>query len=421
MLYCLSTAASTANPDSNKDPLQERYNQLEQQYTTLQSKGYDLSPLDQYITDIKKAKQKRDYKKVDILLEQFSNKLNATTSSLARSSDKSHTTNTNIDDLSLHPPKNETDALSQLSTLHNYRLLHQIRGKNRLISANGAAARNIKKFSDVAAQRDALWVLRRGLMLNDKSLIEDSLRAIDYAFNKQNQKGYFENGRGVSARKAVEVDAFFLQAYAHMYFLLKNNQQFSNYAAQMERYIPNVKKAMAWLRNNTDELYRQEETAANRLVFTGLAFLLNGKILNDGHLINIGHDFISRALTKQDSSGAFYEHGGFDSSYQAVSLLNLMVAHYYVADQALKNKIDAAIRLGMKREKSSIKPDGKIMVEGNTRTGLGQEKFLGHVKDVNYPEVALTLYYWGVISSSINDIKLAENISGTILNKRGYE
>ena len=147
MLYCLSTAASAANRGNSKDPLRERYNQLEQQYTTLQGEGYDLSLLDQYISDITSAKQKRDHQSLDVLLERLSNELNTITSSPARSYNKTQTTNTNVGNLSLHLPKNETDVLLQLSTLNNYRLLHQVRGKNGLISANVAATQDTEPFT----------------------------------------------------------------------------------------------------------------------------------------------------------------------------------------------------------------------------------------------------------------------------------
>ena len=40
-----------------------------------------------------------------------------------------------------------------------------------------------------------------------------------------------------------------------------------------------------------------------------------------------------------------------------------------------------------------IGADGRIDVTGNTRTGLGQERWMGHEKDVNQSEVTFCLLY----------------------------
>ena len=37
--------------------------------------------------------------------------------------------------------------------------------------------------------------------------------------------------------------------------------------------------------------------------------------------------------------------------------------------------------------------DGQIDVTGNTRTGLGQERWMGHPKDVDLSEITLCLLY----------------------------
>ena len=44
-------------------------------------------------------------------------------------------------------------------------------------------------------------------------------------------------------------------------------------------------------------------------------------------------------------------------------------------------------------ERGRVRPDGQVDVAGNTRTGLGQEQWMGHNKGVNLSEITLCLLY----------------------------
>ena len=60
-------------------------------------------------------------------------------------------------------------------------------------------------------------------------------------------------------------------------------------------------------------------------------------------------------------------------------------------------------------------PDGEVAVEGNSRTGLGQEEFMGKKKEVNYPEVALAMLYASIVENDSS--LLAQGVS--IINYLG--
>ncbi len=116
-------------------------------------------------------------------------------------------------------------------------------------------------------------------------------------------------------------------------------------------------------------------------------------------------------MNTQQDNGVFLEHGGYDSSYQAVNILNLMLAYMNIGDSpSLKNKLYTAVQKGVEWELSKIKSDGEVSVEGNTRTGKKQEKLFGKYKEVNYAEVALALYYWGGISGDVQSIIKADRV-----------
>jgi hypothetical protein len=112
-------------------------------------------------------------------------------------------------------------------------------------------------------------------------------------------------------------------------------------------------------------------------------------------------------MARRDADGVFIENGGRDTSYNAVSLLMAQVLALHQPDPAL----DAALVRAMAWERTRILPTGEVEVSGNTRTGLGQEHMMGHVKEVNYHEVVLALCYFGMVHDDPSALKLAEKVN----------
>ena len=102
----------------------------------------------------------------------------------------------------------------------------------------------------------------------------------------------------------------------------------------------------------------------------------------------------------------FLEKGGPDSSYQAVAALKLQVWTLYFPDKKLEAAVDRAIRWELGR----IGADGRIDVAGNTRTGLGQEQWMGREKDVNLSEITLCLLYYYARTGDKNALAAARRI-----------
>jgi hypothetical protein len=126
------------------------------------------------------------------------------------------------------------------------------------------------------------------------------------------------------------------------------------------------------------------------LLFDALAYGLSGILANDAELKQLGRRFVDLAMTRyRQSDGVFLEKGGPDSSYQAVAALKLQVWIVHFPETKLEPAIDRAVAWELGR----VGPDGRIDVTGNTRTGLGQERWMGHEKDVNLSEVTFCLLY----------------------------
>jgi len=309
--------------------------------------------------------------------------------------------------------KSEIDILKNiLSTSHDFNELLSHKANNKSVKADGAVGRNKKKFTEVSTQRDSLWLLRRAIIEGDRNKVEYVIRAMEYAFKYQEKAGNFKNSLGIKRKRASSADSFFLQAYGNIYLLIEASDFRAEFLPRLKRLTPKLKKALKWLDKNKHNLYKMDKKAPNRLAFNGLAFLLNGYILGNNSYVETGERFFSEVMKMQAKEGIFLEKGGYDSSYQAVVNYNLTRALFYLQNEKLKLKISKSLKLGTEWELSRIEDSGRVKAEGNKRTGLKQEKFLGKFKDINYPEVALSLYYWGAVHNDNKVLNIADKVVG---------
>jgi len=409
MMYPLAASAK-----SDLDQLKQRYSEMTSQYESLRDSGRDVRAVESLVPEIQRSYKQRDKKKLAEQLDELERLLKVAASE-AGAKDKPKT---EINTASIVAKHEAVKLLIDAVKHHGYLDILNYRGSERGIDSQGALGRNKKEFSDVAVQRDAIWLAKRAILEDDPRYAAHVIKAIDYAFARQSKSGNFKNGLGVSAKKAVNADAFFLSSFAQIHYLFKNSRYQEDYFKKIAVYKPALAKAMVFLEKNQQELYRQDRNTANRLLFDAQAFILNGQILSDQKLIDVGMGFLGKALAQQRSDGTFNEHGGYDSSYQAVSILNLAQLWLYVEDDAVRERIYPALKSAMEWQKSRITKVGKVLVEGNARTGLGQEKFFGKIKEVNYAEVAMAFFYWAYISGDVDSAKVGGHIVDYLLSQR---
>lgn len=415
LLASLGITALGHAEEPDKRVLRDRYDELKQRYEVLKRRGVDLRATDARVQAIERARQHNDLRGLAAALAELDSAFQTLEQPKPSESDTGAPSDGTQPPLApspliTSPGKAQRAVIGTLASNPAFRQLLAYKGNPRRIDSSGAAGRNIDEFSDVAAQRDAGWVLALALVETNPEYFEKAARAVEFAFGKQDPSGYFHNGQGASPRTAINADTFFLQAYGQMLWILKEDNSDPAYTARIEALLPKVRQAMAWLRQNTDEMLRQDGHTANRLVFDALAFQLNGKLLGDPGLVAIGNGFLRDVVAAQRSDGVFIEKGGHDSSYQAVTLMNLQIAWSYADDARLRQQLFDAVRLGMAWLKPRILPSGEVSAEGNTRTGLGQESFFGKVKEINYGEVAYCLYYWSVIADDAEAGRLADSV-----------
>jgi len=286
------------------------------------------------------------------------------------------------------------------------------------VAENGAVGGNISSFREVATQRHAVWTLRYALASGLHDSFEEVMKAIEYAFDHQTDSGYFDNSLGVDPVTAVGIDAFFLQALGLADDVLQGVAG-ADLIARMDTLVARRVSAMEWLADQETELRRQDNYATNRLAFDAVAFLGNGRALQDPTLTQIGVGLTEDVLARQDEDGVFPEYEGYDSSYQAVTLINLLVVTRLLDDTSLRQRVFEALDAGYAWEQTRILPTGEVLVEGNARTGFGQEVWNGTAKEVNYAEVAFALFYWSELNSDPSMRKMAQSVIRYALRSRG--
>jgi hypothetical protein len=255
---------------------------------------------------------------------------------------------------------------------------------------NGMVGHNRDGFHSPELQRGAMHLMMRSIADEDRKGLEAGWRAIDATFAHQTELGNFaRDGGPVGGPSAV---AFWLCELDQAILVLRESKFATEYKDRIDKLIPKIHKAAGWLalEKYQTRLMREDAETPNRLLFDGLAYALSGLLADDKKLHKIGREFVDAAMKKyRESDGVFLEKGGHDSSYQAVAALKLQVWITYFPDK----KIEAAVEKAIKWELTRIKPDGKVDVSENTRTGLNQELWQGKYKDVNLSEVTFCLLY----------------------------
>lgn len=276
--------------------------------------------------------------------------------------------------------------------------------------SSGLVGRNRDGWIHVAFQRGAGFSLAAAAVLNDLDAAEKAWSAIELAFLKQTNEGNFELGE-FKGKKPTSVDdysgvSFWLASVSRAILVARESEFSGNFKERIEILLPKIEKSANWLLKHKEELKQYDSRTANRLFFDALSFGLCGLVLNKDEFVDTGHKFLEAGLSLQRSDGVLLEKEGYDSSYQATSLINMQVYRAYFPDK----KLESAITKAFQWEIGRINEYGEVNTSGNTRIGQGQEELLGKRKEVSYQDVVLSLFYYGIFTSNHNAVSLAEKV-----------
>jgi len=258
---------------------------------------------------------------------------------------------------------------------------------------------NNNPWVSVRFQMVASDFIMRGISTNDASYIEKGMRAIEYSFTKQNPDGSFQynNTVGASPEDIIEGEAFFMSAVGHSIHLLSSSPYSATYNARIQALQPQIAQSLTYLKSQEGVLSAKGANAPNRLLFDAIAFTLNGDQATGGA-------FLNQALATQSPEGYFTEYGGYDSSYQGVSLVNIQLYNLYVP-----SGLETVIASGIVWEKTRILSTGEVDTTGNTRSGSNCTVDTP-CKSVDYPAVAEALLHHYGISNDADSLLTAQKL-----------
>jgi hypothetical protein len=252
---------------------------------------------------------------------------------------------------------------------------------------NGMIGSNRSGWKCVAYQRGGMLRLMLMAVAGNQAAVTDSWRAIDAAFHYQNPDGSFVIGPGMGRIEYIDRlndVSFWLAKLCHALLIVQASDLGPAFEARIQALLPKIELSALYLADGVDELSHGDRDAANRLFFHAGAYGFSGALLGNQHLIELGRRLAAQGMAAQRGDGVFLEMGGYDSSYQGVSLLQFQQYTLHFPDPAA----DAALLLGAQWEVTRILPSGEINTSGNTRTG-------GWLNPVSYIEVLTGLLYCG--------------------------
>ena len=269
----------------------------------------------------------------------------------------------------------------------------------------------------IEEQRIASEAIAAGIAQNNIEAIKRGFKILEWGFAQQKMDGSFD------CKDNFHSTSFFVEAAAHSILLLNKSSFHDQFKEQIDILVPKLLKSALWMIRPEIEYAGKTNNFqyAHRNFLVGAALGEAGIVTNNNSLIEKSNQWIKEGLSKQNIAGFNYEKGGYDSTYQAVGLLFAMRLRSYQDNTTLDPSFDLMIEKGISWLKSRVLSDGSIDVNGNTRTGLNQEKKRdGTSKGVAYGQIYRALGFWSVVSHDKDVEKIAYNVFNADRRQKKY-
>ncbi len=305
--------------------------------------------------------------------------------------------------------------------------------QHNMPDSTGAMDRNKDGYFQVRYQMGLVTHSNYAIVNKDQEALSKFLSAVKYSFQYQTNKGDFPivppGGIGSSSIPApsdsVGLLCFFMSSIGTAYLSLNqsdwfnNSPELSDYRARFNSYKNNISLSANYFLSRADILYTSDKGYANRYFFAALAFFTNGEYLLNNELKDKASFFITEALKLQTDEGFFAEKGGYDSSYNGVSLrLALQIYSFLPANHILKEKLWRGIEKAIAWQGTRILPSGEISAVGNTRVYPGGEKFLGIEKGIDWSNTVKAFYMMYYYTDNVKHKNQAQVIEEYYRNNR---
>jgi hypothetical protein len=243
----------------------------------------------------------------------------------------------------------------------------------------------------IEEQRYGSDAISAGLANNDTTSINRGLRILSWGFRQQQPNGSF------NCPDAFHSTSFFVEASAHSMLMLQASRYGPIYQTAIQAMVPMIHSAALWmtLPDVEREGQRRNMPYTHRRYLVAAALGETGILTGDTMLIARSKTYISQGLLLQDSSGYNPEKGGYDCSYHSVGVVYAQRYYDIVAGDDTRPAIYAMLKKAIGWLTTRVRPDGTLNPDGNTRTGLGQEKGRNdNLKTLNYGQAFRSFYRW---------------------------
>lgn len=282
---------------------------------------------------------------------------------------------------------------------------------------NGFAGgnRSVGRWIEAGSQRGSCRAVIAAVVADDLERADRAWHGIDVTFEHQREDGGFHaeprpNGNSsATGGAAVETAYFFLQELGRMILVIRQSPHEAHFRARIAALEPKLRRACDFLVAGEATILPKSRKAVNRVFIAAKAFGTCGLVLHDEAMVATARRLVAEALKQRDDEGVFLEHGGRDSSYNAVSLLFAQVLALHVP----MPELDEALVKAARWQVSRVLVSGEVDSRGNTRTGVGKEPgYNGQPKAINYNEVVLALTLNGLIHTNSVVMEAAERVFG---------
>lgn len=289
----------------------------------------------------------------------------------------------------------------------NIKLPKGIENRSGAVGLNEEWEKDHSQSWFVELQRAGAQDVYAGLALQSEAHIRWGLKQLQWGFDQQQSDGSFD------CKDCFHSSSFLVEAAAHSLLLIEASTWKGGFAVEIAKMKPMIHKAALWMIQPANSKLRDQ----GQIIYTHRRFLVaaalgqTALLCGDEALMQAANEYLRDGIQRQCKDGVFPEKGGFDSSYHAVALIYAQRCSAVFVKGSLADELQVSIKKGMAWLLSRIGPTGIVSVEGNTRTGKGQEKGRsGYLKKVNRPEVARALLYYAVYFKEPTCAEIAKKV-----------
>jgi len=260
----------------------------------------------------------------------------------------------------------------------------------------------------VELQREGIRWVQCGLANDDKNSIAWGLKQLQWGFQQMKPDGSFD------CPDPFHSTSFLLESTSHAILLIEASPYAAGFRDQLEAMKTPLLTCAKWMISPAnDKPAERQRIYTHRRFLLGCGLMECAMITRDSAVREKAVFYLDDGVRLQRDDGAFPEKGGHDSSYHSVGLIYLQRLLLISPPEFKKPAWQQAATRGTEWLRGRIDDKGVVSVEGNTRTGAGQEKGrTGALKNVNLPEVATTLLYRHQATGDGQWLALARKVLG---------